>query len=348
MVKKRRVFHVSKTSGYPLHNHVDLDHPLVVLADIIQWDAIERIVPVPAGPRPGRPAVRTRLIAGLLYLEYAFKLSDSEVVALWLENPYWQIFTGETHLQTEPPIDPSSLSRWRKRLGEEGVEEMLAQSIEAAKRTGLIKASSAMREIVDTTVMPKAIAYPTDSALLETSRTKLVKLAQQHGLALRQNTNRVAPRLARQVGRYAHARQFKRMHGALRLLRTRVGRVHRDVGRQRDRIPLHQREQFDDLMGRTGRVLSQKPKDKNKLYAVHAPEVECIAKGKARTPYEYGVKVAIVTSWKEGLVLGSRSMPGNPYDGHTLGEALEQAEILSARVRQFAPTFDFSLATHLI
>jgi IS5 family transposase len=329
MAKKRRVFHRSKAVGYPLHEHVDLDHPLVVLADIIDWDAIERVVPVPAVPGPGRPAVRTRLIAGLLYLEYAFKLSDSEVVALWLENPYWQIFTGETHLQTEPPIDPSSLTRWRKRLGEAGVEEMLAQSIEAAKRTGVIKVSSAKRVIVDTTVMPKAIAYPTDSALLECSRAKLVKMAQQHGLELRQNYNRVAPRLVRQIGRYAHARQYKRMHATIRLLRTRVGRVHRDIGRQRDRIPAAQRGQFDELMGRTGRILRQKRRDKNKLYALHAPEVECIAKGKSRTPYEFGVKVSIVTTWKEGLVLGSRSMPGNPFDGHTLDEALEQAEILS-------------------
>ena len=329
MVKKRRVFHRGKAVGYPLHEHVDLEHPLVVLADIIDWSAIERVVPVPVAPGPGRPAIPSRLIAGLLYLEYAFKLSDSEVVALWLENPYWQIFTGETHLQTEPPIDPSSLSRWRCRLGEAGVEEMLAQSIEAARRTGVIKTSSATRVIVDTTVMPKAIAYPTDSALLERSRARLVKMAQQHGLGLRQNYNRIAPRLVRQIGRYAHAKQFKRMQATIRLLRTRVGRVHRDIGRQRDQVPVGQRGQFDELMGRTSRILCQKRRDKNKLYALHAPEVECIAKGKTRTPYEFGVKVSIVTTWKEGLVLGSRSMPGNPFDGHTLSEALEQAEILS-------------------
>lgn len=329
MAKKRRFFHRSKVVGYPLHEHVDLDHPLVVLADIIDWAAIERVVSLPAVAGPGRPPVRTRRIAGLLYLEYAFKLSDSEVLALWLENPYWQIFAGETHLQTEPPIDPSSLSRWRKRLGEAGVEEMLAQSIDAARRTGVIKAASARRVIVDTTVMPKAIAYPTDSALLECSRAKLVKLAQQHRLSLRQNYNRVGPQLVRQIGRYAHARQFKRMHATLRLLRTRVGRVHRDVGRQRDDMPVGQRQKFDDVMGRTERILRQKKKDKNKLYALHAPEVECIAKGKTRTPYEFGVKVSIVTTWKEGLVLGSRSMPGNPFDGYTLEEALEQARILS-------------------
>src|SRR6202000_336157 len=69
--------------------------------------------------------------------------------------------------------------------------------------------------------------------------------------------------------------------------------------------------------------------DKTKLYALHAPEVECLAKGNARTPYEFGVKVSITTTHKEGLVVGMRSMPGNPYDGHTLAEALEQAAILS-------------------
>ena len=113
---------------------------------------------------------RLRLIAGLLYLQHAFDLSDEEVVTQWVENPYWQVFTGETFLQTEPPIDPSSLTRWRKRLGEAGVEELLAATIEAAKRAGVIKASSVKRVIVDTTVMPKAIAHPTDSRLLERSK----------------------------------------------------------------------------------------------------------------------------------------------------------------------------------
>ncbi|SEI16682.1 transposase, IS5 family [Paraburkholderia hospita] len=86
---------------------------------------------------------------------------------------------------------------------------------------------------------------------------------------------------------------------------------------------------LQELIGRAKRILSQKTKDKNKLYALHAPEVECLAKGKARTPYEFGVKASITTTHKEGLVVGMRSMPGNPYDGHTLAEALEQAAILS-------------------
>ena len=269
------------------------------------------------------------MIAGLLYLQHTFDLSDEEVVWRWVENPYWQVFTGETYLQTEPPVDPSSLTRWRKRLGEAGVEELLAETIEAAKRAGVIKATSVKRVIVDTTVREKAIAHPTDSRLLERCRGHLVKAAAPHGLKLRQNYNREAPHLGLQIGRYPHAKQYKRMRKALRTLRSRVGRVMRDVERQVAQVADPGRAALLELIGRTKRILTQKAKDKNKLYALHAPEVECLAKGKARKPYEFGVKVSITTTLKEGLVVGMRSMPGNPYDGHTLAEALEQAAILS-------------------
>jgi IS5 family transposase len=314
---------------HPLREQINLKHPLVRLAGLINWERLGMLMSESFVSSRGRPASSPRLIAGLLYLQHAFDLSDEEVVWQWVENPYWQVFTGETYLQTEPPIDPSSLTRWRKRLGEAGVEELLAETIEAAKRAGVIKAASVKRVIVDTTVMPKAIAHPTDSRLLERCREHLVKAAARNGLKLRQNYNREAPRLGLQIGRYAHAKQYKRMRKALRTLRSRVGRVMRDVERQLTQVAESGRVALQELIDRTKRILSQKPKDKNKLYALHAPEVECLAKGKARTPYEFGVKVSITTTHKEGLVVGMRSMPGSPYDGHTLAEALEQAAILS-------------------
>ena len=313
----------------PLAEQINTRHPLVQLAALIDWEAIDRIASASFSSRRGRPAASPRLIAGLLYLQHAFDMSDEEVVWNWVENCYWQVFTGETYLQKEPPIDPSSLTRWRQRLGEAGMEELLAQTIEAAKRAAVIKPASIERVIVDTTVMEKAIAPPTDSRLLERSRVHLVKAAKECGLTLRQNYNREGPRLALQVGRYAHAKQFKRMHGVLRILRTRVGRVYRDIERQLTDVPAAQLPALTELMARVKRILTQQTKDKNKLYALHAPEVECNAKGKAKTPYEFGVKVSIATTLKEGLVVGARSMPGNPYDGHTLHEALEQAELVS-------------------
>jgi transposase, IS5 family len=159
-----------------------------------------------------------------------------------------QYFTGETYFQTEAPMDSSSLTRWRKRIGEEGVELLLQVTIEAGTQLGMLRASSFNRIIVDTTVMPKAIAHPTDSRLLERSREHLVKFADKHNLSLRQNYNREAPRLALMAGRYAHAKQYRRMRKANQLLKTRVGRVMRDVQRQLDTLPEHHQLEGRNLL----------------------------------------------------------------------------------------------------
>jgi transposase, IS5 family len=315
----------------PLCEMLNAKHPLVKLADVIDWEEIERSFSAHFQATTGRPALSPRLVAGLLYLQHAYDCSDEAIVNTWVENPYVQYFTGETYFQTEAPIDSSSLTRWRKRIGEEGVETLLMVSINAARSIGMMKASSVDRVIVDTTVMPKAIAHPTDSRLLEKSRQHLVKLATDNNIGLRQNYNREAPRLAAQVGRYAHAKQYRRMKKSLRTLKTRVGRVHREIERKIAQVPDNLRPQADNLLQRVQRILTQKTKDRNKLYALHAPEVECISKGKARHPYEFGVKVSVATTLKEGIVVGMRSMPGNPWDGHTLEETLEQVGILTDR-----------------
>ena len=177
--------------------------------------------------------------------------------------------------------------------------------------------------------MEKAVAYPTDSRLLERARQHLVKLADTLKLPLRQNYNREAPRLAAQVGLYAHARQYRRMHATLRKLRTLVGRVWRDIDRKLDGHNAEQQAKAAAILARVKRLLEQKSKDKNKLYSLHAPEVECIATWKARQRYEFGVKVTVATTHKEGLVAGMHSLPDTPYDGHTLPEAIEQVSILT-------------------
>jgi len=287
-----------------LTDMIDMRHELVKLSALIDWEFFETEWAGFFPSHTGRPATSPRLVAGLLYLQHTFRLSDEAVVARWVENPYYQHFCGETFFQHRFPLDPSSLTRWRKRVGEEGVEWLLTKTIEAGRKAGIISERSVEAVIVDTTVMEKAIAHPTDARLYEKARQRLVTLAQEAGLSLRQSYARLAPRLSGQVGRYAHARQFKRMRKALR-------------------------QRIEVEIALADRLLRQKTKDKRKLYALHEPEVDCISKGKARVRYEFGTKVSVTTTHREGFVVGMRSMPGNPYDGHTLREALEQVEILT-------------------
>ena len=266
------------------------------------------------------------MMVGLLYLKYAYNLSDDQVLDRWLESPYMQCFTGEVYFQHELPCDPSSLTRWRNRLDESGAEELLAQTIEAAKTLKAIRPRELRVVSIDTTVQEKNVAHPTDSRLLEVARSKLAERAAEAGIKLRQSYARTGPRLNRQAGRYAHARQYKRMRRVIKRQRTIVGRLLRDIDRK---ATPDQMAQLAETMHRAQRLKEQKTKSKNKLYAFHAPEAECISKGKARQPYEFGLKASFAVTAHKGLIVGARSFPGNPYDGDTLAEQLEQTAILT-------------------
>ena len=182
---------------------IDMRHELVKLAALIDWEFFEREWAgfFPSGT--GRPATPPRWVAGLMYLQHLHRLSDEAIVERWVENPYYQHFTGETFFQHQPPIHPSSLSRWRDRIGDEGAEWLLTKTIEAGRSSGVVDNDSLSRVSIDTTVMEKNIAYPTDARLYEKARAKIVTLAQQAGVQLRQTYARKAPLLAAQVGRYA-------------------------------------------------------------------------------------------------------------------------------------------------
>lgn len=316
-----------------LVNLIDQRHELVRLSDLIDWDAFESAWSPQFESTTGRPALPTRRMGALLYLKHVFAPSDEDTARRWCENPYWQHFSGERYFCHELPCDPSSLVRWRRRIGEEGCEWLLAHSIEAARSAGVIKAKSLDAVVVDTTVQPKAIAHPTDSRLLNGAREQLVAAVQKTGLALRQSYARVGKAAEAKTGRYAHAKQYRRMRRSIRQLRTWLGRVIRDVERKGGEITGALRERLDAAR----RLHAQQRQSKAKLHALHAPEVECIAKDKARTPYEFGVKVSVAVTAAEGLVVGMRSMPGNPYDGHTLGSQLEQVEILTGQKPKIAP-----------
>lgn len=310
----------------------DMRHELVKLAEMIAWKFLETDWAGFFPSTTGRPEASPRLVAGLMYLQHAYRLSDEAVIVRWVDSPYFQHFTGETFFQHRPPIDPSSLARWCQRIGEDGVEWLLTKTIEAGRKSGIVDEDSLSRVAVDTTVMEKNIAHPTDARLYEKARRQLVALAVEGRIELRQNYNRLAPSLALQVGRYAHARQFKRMRKALKKLKGYTGRVMRDLRRHLDDIP--EGSLWDlivDKLALISLLLHQQPKGSDKIYALHEPEVDCISKGKARVRFEFCTKVSIATTIDEGSVVGMRALPGNPYDGHTLAQALEQVEILTDR-----------------
>jgi IS5 family transposase len=306
---------------------LDHRHELFRLAGLIEWEKFDQEFGRFYRPL-GRPAKPTRLMVGLSYLQHTFNLSDEAVVQRWIENPYWQWFCGCEYFQHQLPCDPSSLTRWRKRLGPDGLEQLLAATIQAGLESGVVRSSSLERISVDTTVQPKAITHPTDAKLYLKALQALVRQAKRHGLKLRQAHSRLAKRAAVQAGRYAHARQMRRMRQELKRLKTYLGRVYRDVARK---VAGDARlaARFAGLLGLTERLLVQERTSKNKLYSLHAPEVVCIAKGKAHRPYEFGAKVAVAVTNREGFVLASKALEGNPYDGHTLKATVDQVVALS-------------------
>jgi transposase, IS5 family len=187
------------------------------------------------------------------------------------------------------------------------------------------------RITVDTTVQEKAIAHPVDSRLLEIARAKVVQAARRAGITLKQTFVKEGKELRRKAGGYAHAKQFKRLRRAVKRQRTILGVVLREVRRKLATASSESATtltRLNTLLERAECIRAQQPKDKNKLYALHAPEVECIGKGKARKPYEFGVKASIAVTHRSGLVVGARTFPGNPYDGHILSAQLEQTRTL--------------------
>jgi len=336
---------------------IDLRHPLAVLATRMPWARLEAsLAPVFAHrdragtarsvedlfgshlqvagsgvSAAGRPRLSMRLMLSLLYLKHAYNLSDEALVERWSENVVWQFFSGLTYYQPTFPCDATQIGRFRSAIGEAGVEELLKATIDAALEIKAVKPAEFERVIVDSTVQEKAIAHPVDSRLLEIARHQVVKAARNAGLVLKQTFAKEGKTLRRKAGGYAHAKQFKRLHRTVKRQRTILGIVLREIERKRPQAtttsPLAS-SRLTLLMERAERIRTQRPKDKNKLYALHAPEVECIGKGKARKPYEFGVKASLAITHKSGLMVGARTFPGHPYDGHILSAQLEQTTIL--------------------
>ena len=308
-----------------LTNIINLQHPLCKMADSIDWVDLHEDLKGLYCEDFGRPAKSVQLMVGLHYLKYMKNISDEQLIETWIENPYWQYFCGEKYFQTQFPIHPTSMTKWRNRLGEEDLQNIFTGTIKSAMKTKTIKPGSLKKVNVDTTVQEKNIIFPTDINLYFKLISTLVKFAKSHHIKPKQTYKRVGKKLLRKHSGYCHAKQMKRARRVRLKMRTNLGRLYRDIHRK---LPedLIDGLDFQHLGELVERAMSQTRKSKNKLYSVHEPHVECISKGKAHKRYEFGCKVGFASTSKEGFILSATALHGNPYDGHTLQRTLSLAE----------------------
>jgi IS5 family transposase len=302
-----------------LREMLDPKNPLYRLSETIDWKEIEAELS-PLYADFGRPAKPIRLMVGLNLLKHMFNLGDETVIKAWVENPYYQFFTGETVFQWKPPVAPSDMVYFRKRVGTAGLERILAASIqihgESAKEAEVI---------VDTTVQEKNITHPTDVKLYSRVIEYCWRIADEEGIALRQRYSRVRKKcLYLQRFRKSKVR-FKQAIRAEKKLKVIAGRLTRELLKK---IPSSRFKQYAPDFDTFIRIVHQKKTDKDKVYSVHEPDVQCISKGKDYKKYEFGCKVSLAVTKDSGVCVGAMSFEKNPYDGHTLPAALEQCERL--------------------
>ncbi len=319
--------------GARLSELLNPEHPLYVLAERIDWSQFDAAIDACYADELGRPGVNTRRMVGLLYLKHTYDESDESVVARWVENPYWQFFCGCQYMQHDLPIDPSSLSKWRKRVGASGwrsywrprsTRRLGDEGSQAARISAGERGHDGARE---------GDRLSDRRRLYHKMRVALVRRAKSLGLVLRQSYRFQGKRMLAQRGRYAYARQMKRAAKMTRQLQTILGRVVRDIEPQGRQIAGPNRGWAARRADRFGRAFARSNalSSKNKLYSVHAPEVECICKGKVHKRYEFGCKTSVATTSKSNWIVGTQALHGNPYDGHTLDSAIGQVERLTGR-----------------
>jgi IS5 family transposase len=302
-----------------LREQLDARQPLYQLAQALPWATFEEAF-ADCYSEEGRPAKPVRLMVGLLLLKQLHNLGDETVVAQWVQNPYWQFFCGCEDFQWELPCDPSDLVYFRQRIGEEGVAVIFAASAQLHGK----KATEA-EVVIDSTVQEKAVTYPTDTKLCRRIIARCWKLADRHGVRLRRRyTKLVRQSLLAQRWRQ-HPKRRKEARRGVRRLRTIAGRLVRELTRKLPAaVVAAQAENFTLYR----RVLAQKPRDTGKVYSLHEPHIYCVAKGKEHKKYEFGTKASLAMTKTGGILVAAVAHAENCYDGHTLPEVLEQAEVV--------------------
>jgi len=303
----------------PLKEMLNPKNGLYQLAEKIPWEEFEKEFAIHYTKNFGRPAKPIRLMVSLLMLKQLSGLGDETVVEQWLQNPYWQYFSGENIFQWKFPVEPSDLVHFRKRIGIKGVEKILEVSI---KLHG--KSSKEKDVVVDTTIQEKNITFPTDVKLYKKIIDKCNKISRKEGIVIRQSYKRTVKKLLMKQRFRNHPKNKKKAINAERKLKTIAGRLVRELYRKMSR---EQIKNYEDKLKLYETVLKQKKGDKNKVYSLHEPEVYCISKGKEHKRYEFGTKASFVITKNSGIIVGALNVK-NDYDGHTLETVLEQSERL--------------------
>lgn len=300
-----------------LSSILNLQHELCLLADEINWEWIDKELNEYYS-HTGRPSVPTRTMVGVLLLKQMHKESDETVILRWVENPYWQYFTGETFFQYKPPFNPTDFVHFRKRVGEKGMEKILSLSVR-------LHCGSEVEEevLVDTTVQEKNIAWPTDERLALKIMKYCWAYAEAESVELRQSYRRVVKNIRLQTHNANHPKRKKSAHKARKKIKLLAGRLVRDLKRKLSPEGL---AAYGESLELFEAILAQKPQDKDKRYSLHEPDVWCIAKGKAHKKFEFGCKVSVTRTSKTGVIVGMKNFKGNPYDGDTLAPSLAQTE----------------------
>lgn len=294
---------------------INLKDPLSILADKMPWGELERSFEQYYS-RTGTPAKPIRLMVSLLILKQLYNLGDETVVKAWVQNPYFQYFSGEAEFQWDFPCDPSDLVHFRNRIGEKGVEKIFEVSVQLQGKDAHSK-----EVIIDSTAQEKNITYPTDAKLAVKVIKKCQKIAIKESIQLRQSYTRTTKKLLL-LQRFAHhPKNRKKAAAAKRKLKTIAGRLVRELRRKLQGTVLASYRPELDLFEK---VISQKRDDKQKIYSLHEPDVACIAKGKTAKKFEFGSKVSVAITRDTNVVVGIVNFTGNPHDSKTLEGTLGQ------------------------
>lgn len=326
--KKKSKQYQSQLFKIELIDLVDPEHELVILANKFNWTKIDEICCTYFCNDNGRVGHSSRLVIGLLLLKQLHNLSDLEVCQQFVQNPYYQYLCGFSHFEHKLKFNPSSLTKWRNRLGEEVFAKILSQTVEMALEEEIISPKECSEVVSDTTVQEKNITYPTDGKLLCRAVEHLVKIGAVSQVKFRQTYTRTAVKLRNKAARLLHSRKPVQAAACIKQLRSRLGRLIRDIERQLSKLTISDiaHKKLLQKLSLAKRIYEQRRDSSNKVYSLHEPDVSCIAKGKIHKKYEFGCKVGIVSTLKNSFILAAKSFQNNPYDGHTLKPLLEIAE----------------------